>query len=172
MLSWAITIHKVQGLTLDAVVVDMAKSKGDYQCGQAYVAFSCVKQLIGLHIVKYTREQVKSDQCINQFMETNRSQQIPQLHPALTQNPYTGVTVVHQNIQGLSPHRKLMDEHATLTTAHVICMSETHLKNHSPWPLKSIATLNFYIEQNERTLLAGGGIAVCIQKSLGPIEKN
>ena len=53
-MSWAITIHKVQGLTLDAVVVDMEKSKGDYQCGQAYIAFSHVKQLSGLHIVKYT----------------------------------------------------------------------------------------------------------------------
>ena len=31
ILSWVITIHKVQGLTLGAVVVDMAKSKGDYQ---------------------------------------------------------------------------------------------------------------------------------------------
>ena len=54
ILSGAITIHKVQGFTLDAVVVDMAKSKGDYQCGQAYVALSQVKQLIGLHIVNYT----------------------------------------------------------------------------------------------------------------------
>ena len=43
ILSWAITIHKLQGLTLDAVVVDMVKSNGDYQCGQAHVAFSHVK---------------------------------------------------------------------------------------------------------------------------------
>ena len=34
ILSWAITIHKVQGLTLDDVVVDMTKSIGDYQCGR------------------------------------------------------------------------------------------------------------------------------------------
>ena len=53
ILSWALTIHKVQGLALYAVVVDMAKSKGDYQCGQTFVAFSHVKQLSGLHIVKY-----------------------------------------------------------------------------------------------------------------------
>ena len=43
ILSWAITIHKLQGLTLDAVVVDMVKSNGDNQCGQAHVAFSHVK---------------------------------------------------------------------------------------------------------------------------------
>ena len=34
---------------------------------------------------------------------------------------------------------------------HIICMSETHLKNHSLWPLKSIATLNFYMEWNENS---------------------
>ena len=54
ILSLAITIHKVQGLTLDAVVIDMAKSKGDYQCDQAYVAFRHVKQLCALYIMKYT----------------------------------------------------------------------------------------------------------------------
>ena len=29
ILSWVITIHKVQGMTLDAVVIDMAKSTSD-----------------------------------------------------------------------------------------------------------------------------------------------
>ena len=125
---------------------------------------------MGLHIVNYTREQIKADHCINQFMETNRSQEIPQLHPPLTQIPYTGVTVAHQNIQGLRPHRKLVDKHAMLTTANIICMLETHLKSLTV-AFKSIATLNFYIEQNERTLSTGGGIAICIHKSLGPIEK-
>ena len=85
--------------------------------------------------------------------------------------PFYSSYIVQQYVQGPSPHRKLLDKHAALTTAHIICMSETHLKNHSPWPLKSIAILNFYIEQNEGTLSAGGGIAICTQKSLGPIER-
>ena len=114
ILSWAITIHKVQGLTLNAVVVDMAKSKGDYQCGQAYVAFSCIKQLSGLHMVKYTWEQIKADECINQFMESNRARQIAHIQPALTKNPNTRITVIHQNVQGLTPHQKDIDGHTAL----------------------------------------------------------
>ena len=42
-LAWATTIHmyKVQGLTLNEIVVDMKGSR--FSPGQAYVAFSCVK---------------------------------------------------------------------------------------------------------------------------------
>ena len=31
------TIHKVQGMTIDEIVVDMTEQKGKYKVGQAYV---------------------------------------------------------------------------------------------------------------------------------------
>ena len=49
-LAWSTTIHKVQGLTLDCIVVDMKGSR--FNPGQAYVAFSRVKNLDGLYIGK------------------------------------------------------------------------------------------------------------------------
>ena len=36
-LGWAVTIHKVQGMTVDEIVVDMTEQKGKYKVGQAYV---------------------------------------------------------------------------------------------------------------------------------------
>ena len=37
ILAWAVTIHKVHGMTMDRIVVDMSTDKGRYQKGQAYV---------------------------------------------------------------------------------------------------------------------------------------
>ena len=120
----------------------MTKIEGDYQCHQAYVAFCFVKQLSGLCIVKYT-QQIKVDECINQFMKSNRARQIPHIQPTLTQNPNSGITVILQNFQGLIPHKDV-DGHMTLTATCIIC-HQTHLQQRSPWPLKSVATINFHI---------------------------
>ena len=41
-LAWAVTIHKVQEMTVNEIVVDMSPQKGHYNNGHAHVAFSCV----------------------------------------------------------------------------------------------------------------------------------
>jgi len=46
-LAWATIIHKVQGLALDEIVVDM--KGGQFSPGQTYVAFRRVRTLEGLH---------------------------------------------------------------------------------------------------------------------------
>ena len=50
-LAWATTIHKVQGLTLDEIVVDV--KGGRFSPGQAYVACSRVKSMKALHITNF-----------------------------------------------------------------------------------------------------------------------
>ncbi len=56
-LSWALTIHKTQGLSLSGAVIDLGESICNY--GQAYVALSRVRSLDGVALVAFSRAKLE-----------------------------------------------------------------------------------------------------------------
>lgn len=63
-LAWAITVHKSQGMSLDAAEVDLSKS---FVAGQGYVALSRVRSLQGLKLLGFNNIALTVDENIYEF---------------------------------------------------------------------------------------------------------
>lgn len=68
-LAWAITIHKSQGMTLDAAEIDLSKS---FAFGMGYVALSRVKSLEGIKLMGINQQALLVDEEITQIDTTFR----------------------------------------------------------------------------------------------------
>lgn len=62
--AWAMTIHKAQGMTLDAAIVDVSDC---FATGQTYVALSRVRTLEGLVIEGFDKSKVKANDAALDF---------------------------------------------------------------------------------------------------------
>jgi ATP-dependent DNA helicase PIF1 len=63
--SWAITIHKAQGLTLDNAIIDIGSNIFAY--GQTYVALSRVKSLNGLYLTHFDYTKILCNPIVKKF---------------------------------------------------------------------------------------------------------
>ena len=120
-LGWAATIHKVQGMSVKQLVVDMKKI---WEPGQAYVALSRVTSLSGLFIHNYDPTLIFRDETIHRELAT-----LPRLLIEESDSAKPAAIVVH-NVQGLL--NKLTDIAVTYgNNAAILCLTETWLSNKS-----------------------------------------
>lgn len=63
-LAWALTVHKAQGSTLDLVICDL---RGCFCAGQAYVALSRARCMLGLQIKNFDPRHVSTDPLVDSF---------------------------------------------------------------------------------------------------------
>jgi ATP-dependent DNA helicase PIF1 len=62
--AYALTIHKSQGMTLDAAIIDC---KNIFACGQLYVALSRVRKLENLKVLNFHKGQIIVSNEVKQF---------------------------------------------------------------------------------------------------------
>jgi ATP-dependent DNA helicase PIF1 len=65
ILSWAITIHKSQGATLERCIIDIGS--GVFEAGQSYVALSRIKSLEGMSIMSYDVSKIMVNKRVKAF---------------------------------------------------------------------------------------------------------
>ena len=130
-LAWAVTIHKCQGLTLEKVVVDMKGAKR-FNNGQAYVAFSRVKSIHGLHILNFDESGIKTHSAVRDAMKKLHTRHLPIPPPPEFNNPElaSAITIGHINIQYfLDKQKDLISEFELYKNIDIMCFTETHLQS-------------------------------------------
>ena len=84
ILSWAITIHKSQGATMECAEIDIGNDI--FACGQTYVALSRVKSLDGLYLKSFNPSKIKLSKKVIAFYQNinNNTETTMKLAPIFT----------------------------------------------------------------------------------------
>ena len=171
-LSWASTIHKVQGLTTDSIVVSF---EGKFFPGQAYVALSRVRRLSGLYILKFDPAQIHVDCAVTKEMDrmrknpiicVNEMKEFDQLH----------LKVSHLNIRGVKSHIEDLMADPLVKQSNVLCLCETFLRPEDRLYGSIIGRNDMEIVRMDRTSSVfsenqsgSGGVLLAAQKDLNPV---
>lgn len=124
-LSWACTIHKVQGQTLDKIVISC---EGRYQPGQFYVAVSRVTKLSGLFFLNFNENCISCNNDVTKEIQRMTSERPLELQPLWTPDR-SSITIAHLNINSLAAHIKDLKADFILCRSDIICITETWLSH-------------------------------------------
>ena len=161
-LAWATTIHKVQGLTLDEIVVDM--KGGRFSPGQAYVAFSRVKTLTGLHIFNFNSQAIKKSIDVENEMVRLNNNVLPPM-PQVFCDSASHLTIALLNVRSLVSKLQDIMCDSSLKSASILCFCETWLNATQSSPV----LLNNQIDiRCDRITGENKGVLICVPSHMNP----
>jgi ATP-dependent DNA helicase PIF1 len=98
-LAWALTIHKIQGASLNHASMDLGNSV--FEFGQTYVALSRLRTLDGLYLSAFNPNRIKANPLVKEFyskipefeslLEENLNQEIKNVFQSFALEPETYV---------------------------------------------------------------------------------
>ena len=164
-LAWATTIHKVQGLTLDEIVVDM--KGGRFSPGQAYVAFSRVKTLQGLHILNFNAKCIKKGNDVENEMVRLNDNLLQPVSQILCDSPSASyLTIALLNVRSIVAKMPDIKQDNNLKSASIKCFCETWLHASQLSPIVQDDQID--IRCDRMTCDSKGGVMICVPRQMKP----
>ncbi|CAF3475451.1 unnamed protein product [Rotaria socialis] len=122
-LSWAVTIHKAQGITVDEIVIS---SKNLFGSGMGYTALSRVRTINGLFLIDLHFDKFYCDEKVEKVLLQMKPME---KKCSVFHDRSTFLNVTFHNIEGLQSNFKALKNHHLLSKADIICLAETWLDN-------------------------------------------
>jgi hypothetical protein len=130
-LAWAITIHKSQGMTLDAAEIDLSKT---FETGQGYVALSRIRNIEGLRLIGLNDMALKVDPLILHVDERIKSASIKAKEQieSFTDKAFESLCQKHiKHMGGVVEKEKIEEEKENIKAgkpSHSSYVTSTHTK--------------------------------------------
>ena len=129
-LSWASTIHNVQVLTVDKLVVSFQLNRQkSFGYGQIYVALSRVTSLSGLYIIgDLDPKHIKADDRVKkEYERLNSAGEVNAQVKDTLPGDESNYVITLLNIRSLSKHFIDLVHDNSLMKSHIIALTETHV---------------------------------------------
>ena len=151
--------HYTRSTRSDTIVVDM--KGGRFSPGRAYVAFSRVKTLAGLHITSKAIK--KSIDVENEMLRLNSNLLHPM--PDVLNDPYH-LIIALLNVRSIVAKVPNIHADKNLRSASILCFCETWLNPSQPTPVLLDDQID--IRCDRVTYENKGGVLICVPRHMSP----